>query len=130
MAIFVYLTAISFSLQGLGFGSTFFTAYIFFVTLYLCFLITLNTVTPGGRYNDGCFQKLSQTFIFHHEAEKSLCPNSRVPSISPGQLGLCYGTGERSFQAGQQKSLWDRAIGPVEVFISEPPFPIYAWRFL
>lgn len=70
---------LNFRLQGLGFGSMLLTAYIFFVTLYFPILITLNTVTPGGRYNDGCFQKLSQTFIFHREAEKSLCPNSKSP---------------------------------------------------
>lgn len=57
----------------------FFTASIFFVTSYLSFLITLITVTPGGRDNHGCSQKLSQAFIVHRDAEKSPCPNPESP---------------------------------------------------
>lgn len=61
-----------------------FTASISFVTSYLSFLITLITVTPGGRDNHGCSQKLSQRFIFHQDAEKSLCPSPE--SLEPAQM--------------------------------------------
>lgn len=114
---------LNFSLQGLG--SMLFTASLFFVTSYFSFLITLITVTPGGRDNHGCSQKLSQTFI-SPGCWAVPVSQPRVPRISPGQLRCCHGTGQGSSQAGPYKSLWDRAK---KVFISEPPLLVYPQTF-
>lgn len=110
------LLAISILASRLGFGSLFFAAYIFFVTLHLWFLITLITVTPGGRQTHGCFGKLRQT--------------SRP---SPGRAARWPDPRPQRQPRAAQPLLWDwggRSIGPVRVFISEPSFPIHVWRFL
>lgn len=81
-------------------------------------------MTPGGRDNHGCSQKLSQAFIFHHDAEKSLCPNPESPESVQDSSDAAVGL-ERARSKQVNKSPYGTEQS--EVLISEPSLPIDPW---